>query len=134
VAAKHVVGPASEFTDGEKRIVEIGGRSVGIIYSNDEFFAVRNVCPHASAPVCLGELTDTALPSEPGVFRYGMKGYVLRCPWHNWEFDLRTGEALFGTDDRSLTTYPVSIEDGNVVVELKRRRAEVMAVAPVDAT
>ena len=59
-----------------------------------EFFAYRNICPHAGAPVCVGKISGTTLPSPVYEYDYGREGCILRCPWHGWEFDLRSGEHL----------------------------------------
>ena len=117
-----VVGDVADFEPGDKVIVEIGGRSVGVFRTGDEFYAAQNMCPHALAPICLSNLSGTALPSEPGEWKYGMDGLVLRCPWHAWEFDIRTGEALSGTDRRRVATFPVKVEDGKVIVTMRPKR------------
>ena len=82
--------------------------------------AVRNWCPHKGAPLCKGPVTGTMLPSEPGAYKWGMEGAVIRCPWHGWEFDLRSGTTLFGTDRRKLIRYEVSVRDGRVLLGFKR--------------
>ena len=51
----------------------------------------------------------------------GLDGYVARCPRHGWEFDIRTGETLFGIDKRRRArTFHVSVDSDDVVVELRR--------------
>jgi 3-phenylpropionate/trans-cinnamate dioxygenase ferredoxin subunit len=121
---RFVVGPVEDFPPGSHPIVEIGGREVGIYNADGTFYAVQNLCPHALAPICISPLTHTNLPSRPGeAFTPGLEGRVLRCVWHAWEFDVTTGEALFGTDHRKLKTFPVEVEDGQVVVTLRPRRA-----------
>lgn len=59
----------------------------------------------------------TYLPSEPGQYRRGLDGRVLRCPWHGWEYDITTGHNLIDPG-RKLTTYPVTVEDGDLVVHI----------------
>src|ERR1700754_137335 len=103
------LGPFSEFPDGCVRVVEVEDRSVGVVRRGSELFAILNVCPHRAAPVCEGELTGTMLPSAPGELRYGMEGLVLRCPWHGWEFDVRSGESVAGVDSRRLRTCPIRL-------------------------
>ena len=63
------------------------------------------------------------LPSGPRAadLRYGMEHRVIRCPWHLWEFDVATGEALFGISTRRLVTYPVEVEDDQVYIRLRAR-------------
>lgn len=83
-----------DLAPGDRRIVEIKGRSVGVFNIGGEFIAVLNACPHELAPVCLGRLGGTTLPGAPGEYPWGREGEILACPWHGWEFDLRTGRAL----------------------------------------
>jgi nitrite reductase/ring-hydroxylating ferredoxin subunit len=62
------------------------------------------------------------LPGAPGEWAYGLEGRVLRCPWHGWEFDVEGGKMLFGTGNRRLTVFPVTVRDGRVFVEVPRPR------------
>jgi nitrite reductase (NADH) small subunit len=120
---RFVVCPVSELPLGAKKIVDLGDRTIGVYNSRGTLYAVQNTCPHALAPICIADPSGTMLPSAPGEVKYGMEGLVLRCPWHNWEYDIRTGEALFGTDRRRLATFPVTVEDGQVVVTIRTRAA-----------
>jgi nitrite reductase/ring-hydroxylating ferredoxin subunit len=114
-------GPLSERPEGEFRIVEIYGRSVGLLRRGDRVHAVRNICPHKTAPVCKGKLTGTMLPSAPGEFEYGFEGEVLQCPWHGWQFSLETGEALYVDVRNRLRVYVTEVRDGRVLVHLRGR-------------
>jgi len=114
------VGAVADFPPGEVRIVENGRFEVGIFNIDGSLYAVRNACPHRAAPICRGELRGTMLPSEPGRFVSGLHGRVLHCPWHQWEFDVTTGEALFDIDRRRLVRFPVSTVDGRVLLGLTR--------------
>jgi nitrite reductase (NADH) small subunit len=113
------LGRVGDFEDGCVRLVEVEGRSIGVFRRGDELYAVLNVCPHRGAPVCAGEVSGTMLPSSPGELVYGMDGLVLRCPWHGWEFDLRTGDSVGGVDRRRLRTFPVQVRDGEVLARLE---------------
>lgn len=102
------------------RILRLGRREIGVFRTADgALFAVRNVCPHKGAPICRGKVTGTMLPSAPGCLEYGMEERVLRCPWHGMEFDVRTGEALFGETNTHVRTYPVSVREGVVEISLR---------------
>jgi 3-phenylpropionate/trans-cinnamate dioxygenase ferredoxin subunit len=116
--AKHVVAPIAELPPGSRRIVTVAGRAIGVFNVGGTLYAVRNVCPHAGAPLCQGTVGGTLLPSEPGTATYGLEGRVLRCPWHGLEFDIATGEVLFVPTPYRVATYPVRVEDGQVVVEV----------------
>ncbi|CAA9542759.1 MAG: hypothetical protein AVDCRST_MAG88-153 [uncultured Thermomicrobiales bacterium] len=111
------VARSSEIAPGERRFVEVKGHSIALFNVNGEFIAVLNLCPHELAPVCLGRVGGTTLPSPPGEYRWGREGEVLACPWHGWEFDLLTGKAL--ADGRvRLRRYPVTVADDTVYLTL----------------
>jgi 3-phenylpropionate/trans-cinnamate dioxygenase ferredoxin subunit len=61
------------------------------------------------------------MPSKPGEYAWAREGEILRCPWHGWEFDITTerSEPAAGSDeDERVETYPVSVEDGFVVLHV----------------
>jgi nitrite reductase (NADH) small subunit len=114
---RRAVARVGEIAPGERKIVEVEGRSIGLFNLQGTFVAALNVCPHQLAPVCLGRLSGTTLPSPPGEFRWGRDGEILACPWHGWEFDLLTGQAL-ADPRRHLRLYPVTVEDDTLFVTL----------------
>ena len=115
---RYRVGSVQEWNEGGCRVVEVGGRRIGVVRVDREFFALRNRCPHKGAPLCEGTVGGTFLPSEPSDYRYGMENRVLRCPWHGWEFDLVTGRSLFQPEDVRVKTYPVTVEGDDVFLHL----------------
>ncbi len=116
-ARRWPAAPVGEIAPGTCRIVEVDGRSIGIYNVHGTFVAALNVCPHELAPVCRGRVTGAMAPSQPGEFRWERQGEILRCPWHGWEFDLLTGQALADKHKR-LRLYPATVEDGTVYVTL----------------
>ncbi len=110
------VARVGELAPGERKIVEVAGRSIGVFNVQGRIIAVLNVCPHELAPVCLGRLGGTTLPSPPGEFRWGREGEILACPWHGWEFDLLTGQGL--ADRRRLRLFRVSVKDETIFVTI----------------
>lgn len=106
---------ADKLGPGDRAIVDCDGRSVGVFNVDGRLFALHNRCPHYAAPVCLGAVSGTALPSDPGSYEYGRDGMILRCPWHGLEFDLETGGCL-AQERIKLRTYVAAVEDGEVVV------------------
>src|SRR5690606_15430411 len=101
----------------QRVIVEVKGIELGIFKVKDRYYAWRNLCPHAAAPVCEGRVCGTRLVS--GVYEYihGRDGEIVRCPWHGWEFDLTTGRHLAG--DSKLRGYEVAVEEDQVYVFMK---------------
>jgi nitrite reductase/ring-hydroxylating ferredoxin subunit len=114
---------AAELAAGERRIVALDGLEVGVFNLGDRFVAYRNHCPHQGAPVCLGRVGGTSLPSAPGEYVFGRRGKVLVCPWHGWEFDLETGRALFGHRVRLAGVETAVERDGTLVVYAPKRAA-----------
>jgi nitrite reductase/ring-hydroxylating ferredoxin subunit len=108
-----------ELPIGERRIAAVGGLEIGVFNLGGRFVAYRNLCPHQGAPVCQGRVGGTTLPSAPGEYVFGRLGRILHCPWHGWQFDLETGEAL-GHRAR-LAAVEAAIEAGEVVVYVKKK-------------
>lgn len=119
---KHVVGTADEIEDGERKIVQLEGREIGVFNLNGEYYAYSNWCAHQSGPVCEGNVTGTYRASfDRETLEYDLQwsdeDKILNCPWHGWEYDITDGRCLSRQKVR-LPSYPVTVEDGNVVVEL----------------
>lgn len=95
------VGPAASIGDGERKIVEAEGQSIGVFHLGDRWYAVSNSCLHRGGPVCTGTL----------------EGTTLTCPWHGYQYDITTGQLLLDHSS-CLPTYKVALEEGQVYVEV----------------
>lgn len=107
---RHVVARADEIPPGTRKIVEIAGRSIGVFNVGGEFFALRNRCPHQGGPLCIGPLGGFVSSTGPGEYVVSRRGEILRCPWHGWEFDIRTGQSWFDPRRVRVRGYEVTIE------------------------
>lgn len=107
---KYVICPAEELQPNQRKVVEIAGRSIGVFNVNGEFFALRNSCPHQGGPLCVGQVSGFLMSSAPGDYTYTRRGEIVRCPWHGWEFDIKTGQSWFDPQRTRVRTYPVSVE------------------------
>jgi 3-phenylpropionate/trans-cinnamate dioxygenase ferredoxin subunit len=121
---RHWVGERAELPLNRFKIMDLDGRSVGVVRTRLGIFAIRNSCPHQSAPICLGRVTGTNLPSRPGEYRYGLRDELVRCPWHGFEFRLDDGTSAFDVTRKRLVTYPVIIDGEDVFIELKARGSD----------
>lgn len=110
----------NELQEGDKRIVKVKEMEIGVYLIQGEYYAWRNVCPHAAAPVCAGVVTGTRMPSRVGEYAFGMDNQILRCPWHGWEFDLVSGCHLAGGKTK-LRGFPVESDESGVYVVLQNR-------------
>ncbi len=76
-------------------------RIVALFNVDGQFFALDGVCPHQGGPLGKGCLTGT----------------VVTCPWHGWQFDVRSGQHTFSPNVRQ-QTLPIRLEGEDVLVEL----------------
>lgn len=115
------VGSASDFAEGTVTVTRAGNQEIGVIRWAGTLYAVRNVCPHQSGPVCSGRLLPLLTAPQAGAtgLARDLSRPVLSCPWHAWEFDLRSGRALWNERYR-LRSYPIEVHDGRVLVDTKR--------------
>lgn len=114
---KYVVATIDEIPPGGRKIVEIEDRSIGIFNLNGEFFALRNRCPHQGGPLCTGRLAGVLQGSVPGEYHYSRPGEILRCPWHGWEFHVRTGQSWFDPARVRTRRYQVRVESGAAIAQ-----------------
>ena len=105
-----------ELPPGQRRTVDVGGRSICVMNVHGRLYALRNTCPHQGASLCRGTLGSTMVPSKPLEYVVGLDDLVLRCPWHGWEFRIDTGVSLFDPKTR-VKVYPVEVEDGQIVLD-----------------
>ncbi len=99
-----VVDKCEDIPSGGGKPFKIKGKSIAIFRINDRYYAINNICPHQGASLGKGRL----------------KGYVVSCPLHDQQFDVRTG---FGPDGGGycVVRYEVKVHDGEVWVDLKPR-------------
>jgi nitrite reductase/ring-hydroxylating ferredoxin subunit len=117
--SKYYVAEAAELREKQKLVVRVNGMEVGLFHVHGNFYAWRNVCPHAGAPVCLGRVTGTTLPTPVYEYEYGKEQQVLRCPWHGWEFDLEDGKHLAQGSQVKLRGFEVLEEEGKLFLVMK---------------
>lgn len=112
---RHIVSLAADLPEGQRKVVVIDGREIGVFHVNGQFYALRNLCPHRSGPLCKGRLRPLVIGDTPLHLEHEREGEILKCPWHQWEFDIRTGQALY--DERlRVKTYLVQQEGDDLVV------------------
>ncbi len=115
--ATYVVAPTAEIPPGTRRVVELGGREIGIFNIDGEYFAVRNRCPHQAGPLCTGAHVGLLSSGRPGEYIHSVHGEMIQCPWHQWEFDVRTGRSWFDPEKVRARAYSAHVEDGAEVLE-----------------
>jgi nitrite reductase/ring-hydroxylating ferredoxin subunit len=112
----------SDIADGGRKVVDVSGLEVGIFRLGDDCFAYENTCPHLAGPVCQGKILPRVLEavaddrtSRGRVFSKTQMNII--CPWHGFEFDIRTGQ--HPTDRRvRLRRVPLQIVDGAIYLSV----------------
>ena len=97
-------------------VVKHGAKQIALFSSNGQVYACNNRCPHEGYPLSEGSLS---------------KGCLLTCNWHNWKFDLESGETIVGGD--ALRRYPVRVDGGKVWIDPTDPPAEARAAAALDS-
>jgi nitrite reductase/ring-hydroxylating ferredoxin subunit len=115
--ARHVVARASEIPPGARKLVRLDGRGVVVFNVKGEFFALSDQCPHKGASLSGGKMTGLVESGGPGDYTYTRVGEIVRCPWHGWEFDVRTGRSYCDPRRMRLMQFNVTVEPGVKVVE-----------------
>ena len=114
---RHVVAKVAELPPGSRRLVTVRGREVVVFNVEGEYFALLDRCPHQGGSLSRGKLTGLAEASEPGRVRYSRRGEIVRCPWHGWEFDLRTGRSWCDPARLRVKNYVATRMPGSALAE-----------------
>ena len=116
-ARKQLAAGPADLAPGERRIVVVDGKTIGIFNVDGDYYALHNRCPHMGGNLCQGPITGTALPTDKTEFRYGMKGKIIRCGWHGWEFEIETGQCLVDRRVRA-RSYRVTVEANQLIIHI----------------
>lgn len=98
------IAKLEDLPQGKGYVFKVEDKTLAVFRIDDRCFAINNVCPHQGASLGKGTL----------------KGFVVSCPWHHQQFDIRSG---FGPDGGGycVVNYDVLVDKGNVFVCLKKR-------------
>jgi nitrite reductase (NADH) small subunit len=102
--------------------VEISGRQICVARTSAGLYAFGAVCPHQGGPMCAGRITGTMVPSDRNEYDFSLAGEVVTCPWHGYEFDLRTGMSVGGVIRGRIGAYPVEVRADGVYCSPRRLR------------
>jgi len=94
------VGPAKVLLEGKMKEVDAEGHNLLVANLGGTFYAIGNVCTHMGCHLSQGRLD----------------GQNVICPCHGSTFDLKTGQLVKGPARKPEPSYPVKIEDGELVI------------------
>ncbi|ALE74818.1 MULTISPECIES: Rieske (2Fe-2S) protein [unclassified Pseudonocardia] len=111
---KYAVANVADIAPGERKIVEIESRKVGVFNVDGEYYALLDQCPHAGAALCsfgtVFGVSESEAPDTPITYE---RNRSIRCPWHAWEYDIRTGESFFDPRNARVRKYTVEVVAGS---------------------
>ena len=113
-----VVGRIADFPLGTHRVVQAGRREVGVFNIGGDLYALPNICPHQTGPLCAGRIATGTLQADAETDwkpRWVLADEVIACPWHGLEYHVPTGQCL-AYPEITLRRYPVAVRDDEVVV------------------
>lgn len=96
------VANSDELRPGECKVVAIEGANVALYNVDGQFYATENRCPHRGGPLGDGDLD----------------GDIVTCPWHQWQFNVKTGENLIYPASK-VQTFEVKLV--NEAVQIKKQ-------------
>ena len=90
------VATADQLPDGSALEVELDGRIIALFHVDGVITAMDGLCPHQGGPLADGKV----------------EGNLVYCPWHDWGFDIRTGQSMVNPTWKQ-AVYRVKVaEDG----------------------
>ena len=93
---------ADDVAVGTALKVETEGLSVAVFNVDGEFYTLDDLCTHG-----------------PGSLSQGyIEGDIVECNFHNGQFNIRTGEVVLPPCMIPAKTYPATVEDGKVMIEV----------------
>jgi len=91
-----------EIPPGRSKVIREGDLQIALFNLGDIFYAIDNICPHSGGPLSKGEL----------------QGEVVKCPWHGWQFNIKTGLSPI-IPEVCVKIYQIRVEGGQVLVDLE---------------
>ncbi|MBL7685842.1 MAG: Rieske (2Fe-2S) protein [Deltaproteobacteria bacterium] len=99
--AFYYIAKIQDIPEGSGVFSNLQGHSIAVFKITGEYFAIQNRCPHRGASLVDGEI----------------KGFVVTCPWHAWQFDIKTGCFLENSQIK-LKQYSLEVRHDELWVEL----------------
>ena len=96
------IAQTNTITPGKATAVEVEGKRIALFNVDGAFFALDDECPHAGGPLSEGQVN----------------GCKVTCPWHEADFDLKTGAVLSPPAFEGVKSYKVVVEGNDVKIEI----------------
>jgi nitrite reductase/ring-hydroxylating ferredoxin subunit len=103
----------SDFETNNTKLVRVEGKQIALFKTNQGYRACDNCCPHEGYPLSQGSISEHSTSVSEN---NNAGNCILTCNWHNWKFDLNSGDNLFGGDQ--LRTYPIEARDQDIWIDI----------------
>ena len=100
-----------------RKVVRKAGKQILLIARGSKVHAIANRCPHEGGPLCQGKIIALVQSDGPGNYRLARHQEFLRCPWHGWEFEIRTGQSWCDPKSTRARQFQVKVESGETLVK-----------------
>ncbi|MBA3753445.1 MAG: Rieske (2Fe-2S) protein [Nitrospira sp.] len=95
------IAGTTDVKPGSGMVAEVNGKAIALFNLDGAFYAIDNTCVHRGGPLGEGDV----------------EGEVVTCPWHNWQFNEKTG-ACVNNPSAKVTPDEVTIEGADIKVRL----------------
>jgi nitrite reductase/ring-hydroxylating ferredoxin subunit len=96
--AEWFVAKAADMPDGDRRIVTVGSKEIGVFHQDGSYYAYSNYCVHSGGPACEGLIINGVVDVIAEDRTYQGQAFSdavhFVCPWHGYEYELKTGECV----------------------------------------
>jgi nitrite reductase/ring-hydroxylating ferredoxin subunit len=96
------VALTSDLPPGRSAAFEVGGQRIALFNVAGAYYAIEDTCPHEGGPLSEG----------------AVEGCKVTCPWHEADFDLKTGAVLSPPAFEGVKTFKVTMEGDDILVEV----------------
>lgn len=121
---QHVVCEIHEIPEGKAKHISVEGRDIAVFNLGDRFAAITSKCPHEGANLCNGRIAAFIDAHGPGEYFTKSDKPMVRCPWHGWEFDLKTGQSYADPKRIRVKSFEVGVSDGSEAEAIAKADAE----------
>lgn len=96
------LGPKEGVEVGRGKEFTVQGVTLAVFNVSGKFYATEARCRHQDGPLAEGKL----------------KGEIVECPWHFWNYNVRTGKLMDYVKDVKLSTYPVEVKGSDLYIDI----------------
>ncbi len=115
---RQVVCEASQLGPGQVVSTQLGPMQVAVVRTRDgDLYGVLDKCLHQGGRLSRGILEPAPVADRPAEYQVDPERQIIKCPWHGYEYDLKTGCTLFDPNQK-IRTFKVREEDGQIVLEM----------------